>query len=142
MKKSIDFELVKELSKLTPEQAAMKAARDKELHDIIEGKDYRILLVIGPCSAHDEEAVMEYVRRLAKLQEQVKDKVFMSQTETNKPCTTGDGYKGLLHKQDPTGKSNLIQGIAAVRSLHNRVTSRNRPDDSRRNAVPENLIAG
>ena len=86
LSEKIDFELVKELSKLTPEQAAMKAARDKELHDIIEGKDDRILLVIGPCSAHDEEAVMEYVRRLAKLQEQVKDKVFMFpvSTQTNR----------------------------------------------------------
>lgn len=118
----------------------MKAARDKELHDIIEGKDDRILLVIGPCSAHDEEAVMEYVRRLAKLQEQVKDKVFMvPRIYTNKPRTTGDGYKGLLHKQDPTGKSNLIQGIAAVRSLHNRVITETGLTTADEMLYPENL---
>ena len=140
LSEKIDFELVKELSKLTPEQAAMKAARDKELHDIIEGKDDRILLVIGPCSAHDEEAVMEYVRRLAKLQEQVKDKVFMvPRIYTNKPRTTGDGYKGLLHKQDPTGKSNLIQGIAAVRSLHNRVITETGLTTADEMLYPENL---
>ena len=140
LSEKIDFELVKELSKLTPEQAAMKAARDKELHDIIEGKDDRILLVIGPCSAHDEEAVMEYVRRLAKLQEKVKDKVFMvPRIYTNKPRTTGDGYKGLLHKQDPTGKSNLIQGIAAVRSLHNRVITETGLTTADEMLYPENL---
>ena len=136
LSEKIDFELVKELSKLTPEQAAMKAARDKELHDIIEGKDDRILLVIGPCSAHDEEAVMEYVRRLAKLQEQVKDKVFMvPRIYTNKPHTTGDGYKGLLHKQDPTGEQPDARNRCCAQPAQPR-HHRNRPDDSRRNAVP------
>lgn len=140
LSKPIDFEGINSLSKLTPEQVAKKAARDEELKQIIEGKDDRILLVIGPCSAHEEEAVMEYVHRLAKLQEKVADKVFMvPRVYTNKPRTNGDGYKGLLHQQNPEGESNLIKGIAAVRSLHNRVISETGLTTADEMLYPENL---
>lgn len=136
----INFEEVKALSKLTEAQAKMKAARDEELKGIIEGKDQRILLLIGPCSAHEEKAVMEYVTRLAKLQEKVKDKIFMvPRIYTNKPRTNGDGYKGLLHQQHPEAASNLIQGIAAVRSLHNRVITETGLTTADEMLYPENL---
>ncbi len=136
----INFEQVKALSKLTPEQEQLKAIRDQELKEIIEGKSKKILLIIGPCSAHNEEAVMEYVTRLAKLQEKVQDKIFMvPRIYTNKPRTNGDGYKGLLHQQNPEGKSNLIKGIAAVRSLHNRVISETGLTTADEMLYPENL---
>jgi 3-deoxy-7-phosphoheptulonate synthase len=136
----IDFAQVKSLSKLTTQQAEKKATRDQELKNIIEGKSQKILLLIGPCSAHDEDAVMEYVTRLAKLQERVQDKVFMvPRVYTNKPRTNGDGYKGLLHQQNPEGESNLIQGIAAVRSLHNRVISETSLTTADEMLYPENL---
>ncbi|OJG68922.1 3-deoxy-7-phosphoheptulonate synthase [Enterococcus moraviensis] len=136
----INFEQVKSLSKLTPKQAQNKAIRDQELRDIIEGKSEKILLVIGPCSAHNEEAVMEYVHRLARLQEKVQDKIFMvPRVYTNKPRTNGDGYKGLLHQQNPEGESNLIKGIAAVRSLHNRVITETGLTTADEMLYPENL---
>ncbi|GGC81722.1 3-deoxy-7-phosphoheptulonate synthase [Enterococcus wangshanyuanii] len=140
LSKTIDFDQVKTLSTLTKEQAEKKALRDHELKEIIEGKSQKILLLIGPCSAHDEEAVMEYVTRLAKLQEKVQDKVFMvPRVYTNKPRTNGDGYKGLLHQQNPDGESNLIKGIAAVRSLHNRVISETGLTTADEMLYPENL---
>lgn len=136
----INFEEVKALSKLTEAQAQLKAARDEELKGIIEGKDQRILLLIGPCSAHEEKAVMEYVTRLARLQEKVKDKIFMvPRVYTNKPRTNGDGYKGLLHQQHPEAASNLIQGITAVRSLHNRVITETGLTTADEMLYPENL---
>lgn len=136
----INLEEVKSLSKLTTEQNKRKESRDIELKNIIEGKDDRILLVIGPCSAHNEEAVMEYVSRLAKLQEKVADKIFMvPRVYTNKPRTNGDGYKGLLHQQNPNEKSNLIKGIAAVRSLHNRVIAETGLTTADEMLYPENL---
>lgn len=138
----INFEQVKSLSKLTEEHAKVKAARDKELQAIMEGKDERILLLIGPCSAHEESSVMEYVTRLAKIQEEVKDKIFMvPRIYTNKPRTNGDGYKGLLHHQNPEEgeTSNLIQGIGAVRRLHNKVISETGLTTADEMLYPENL---
>lgn len=136
----INFEQVKSLSKLNDLQAQKKELRDQELKTIIEGKSQKILLVIGPCSAHNEDAVMEYVTRLAKLQETVQDKIFMvPRVYTNKPRTNGDGYKGLLHQQNPEGESNLIQGIAAVRQLHNRVICETGLTTADEMLYPENL---
>ena len=105
----IDFDAVKESTTLTGEALAKKQARDKELEAIIKGEDDRTLLVIGPCSSDNEEAVLDYAHRLAKLQEEVKDKVFMvMRVYTAKPRTNGDGYKGLVHQPDAEGKPNLI----------------------------------
>jgi 3-deoxy-7-phosphoheptulonate synthase len=136
----INFEEVKALSKLTVQQKEQKQLRDQELKAIIEGKNEKILLLIGPCSAHDEKAVLEYTLRLARLQEQVKDQIFIvPRVYTNKPRTNGDGYKGLLHHQDPSGKSNLIKGIAAVRSLHKRVITETGLTTADEMLYPENL---
>ena len=136
----INTETVKAVTKLDPEVAAKKAARDAELEKIITGEDQRILLVIGPCSAHDEEAVMEYVRRLAQLQTEVADKVFMvPRIYTNKPRTNGDGYKGLLHQQKLDEGSNLIRGILAVRKLHKRVITETGLTTADEMLYPENL---
>lgn len=122
--KKINFDALKEESKLTGDVLAKKEARDRELEAIIKGEDDRVLLVIGPCSSDNEDAVLEYARRLAKLQEEAKDRVFMvMRVYTAKPRTNGDGYKGLMHQPDTSEAPSLINGIKAVRHLHYRVIS-------------------
>lgn len=140
LSEKINTETVKGITKLDPEPAAQKAARDKELAAIMTGEDQRLLLVIGPCSAHDEEAVMAYVQRLATLQKEVADKIFMvPRIYTNKPRTNGDGYKGLLHQQRLDEGSNLIRGIMAVRKLHKRVITETGLTTADEMLYPENL---
>ena len=107
---------------LTPECMELKAARDKEVADVITGKSKKFLVIIGPCSADREDAVCEYMSRLAKVNEQVKDKlVIVPRVYTNKPRTTGGGYKGMLHQPDPEKKPNMYEGLVAIRKLHMRV---------------------
>ena len=102
----------------------MKIRKDREISDIFTGADNRLLLIIGPCSADKEDSVLDYICRLAKLQEQVKDKIlFIPRVYTNKPRTTGDGYKGMVHQPDPMEKPDMLQGIIAIRKLHTRVIS-------------------
>lgn len=106
---------------LPEEAAAVKAARDGEIQDIFTGKDNRLLLVIGPCSADSEAPVMAYLERLRTVQDKVRDKIMMiPRLYTNKPRTTGGGYKGLLHYPNPTEKPDLIKGVIATRQLHMR----------------------
>ena len=107
---------------LTPECVELKVARDKEVADVITGKSKKFLVIIGPCSADREDAVCEYMSRLAKVNEQVKDKlVIVPRVYTNKPRTTGGGYKGMLHQPDPEKKPNTYEGLVAIRKLHMRV---------------------
>ena len=104
---------------LTKEQAEIKACRDKEVADIITGKDDRLLVVIGPCSADSEEPVLEYIGRLAKVAEKVKDRlVIVPRIYTNKPRTTGEGYKGIASQPDPMSDPDMVAGIAAMRGMH------------------------
>ena len=136
----INIEEVRALSKLEGQALERKSQRDKELEAIIRGEDQRILLVIGPCSSDNEEAVLDYAHRLAKLQEEVKDKVFMvMRVYTAKPRTNGDGYKGLVHQPDAEGKPNLINGIKAVRNLHYRVITETGITTADEMLYPENL---
>jgi 3-deoxy-7-phosphoheptulonate synthase len=98
---------------------AIKAARDNELKDIFTGASKKIALIIGPCSADNEEAVCEYVSRLAKVHEKVKDKItIVPRIYTNKPRTTGEGYKGMMHQPDPLDEPNILEGIKAIRKMH------------------------
>lgn len=95
-------EEIKQQLPLSPELIAKKAARDKEISDIITGKDQRLLLVIGPCSADHEDSVIDYVNRLVPVQEKVKERVLIiPRIYTNKPRTTGEGYKGIASQPDP-----------------------------------------
>lgn len=104
---------------LSEELIAKKKAFDAEVRDVFTGKSDKFVAVIGPCSADNEEAVMDYVTRLAKVQAQIKDKVIIiPRVYTNKPRTTGDGYKGMLHQPDPEKKPDLVAGIKAIRKLH------------------------
>ena len=99
----------------------IKQERDPEIRRIFEGKSDKLLLIIGPCSADREDAVLDYLTRLSKVQEKVKDKIMIiPRVYTNKPRTTGGGYKGLVHQPDPEKKPDMLQGIIAVRELHQR----------------------
>ena len=113
---------IKEQYPLTAELSQVKARRDKEIADVFTGKSDRMVLIIGPCSADREDAVLEYCERLAKLQDAVSDKlVLIPRVYTNKPRTTGDGYKGLLHQPDPRKTSDMLEGVIAIRRLHTNV---------------------
>ena len=104
---------------LTDTLAAIKTERDAQIADIFTGKSDKMLLVIGPCSADREDAVLDYCTRLARLQEEVEDKLLLiPRVYTNKPRTTGDGYKGLLHQPDPQQRSDMLAGVIAIRRLH------------------------
>ena len=99
----------------------IKQERDPEIRRIFEGESDKLLLIIGPCSADREDAVLDYLTRLSKVQEKVKDKIMIiPRVYTNKPRTTGGGYKGLVHQPDPEKKPDMLQGIIAVRELHQR----------------------
>ena len=96
---------IKEQFPLSEKTARVKAARDEEMKKIFTGESDKFILIIGPCSADREDAVLDYVGRLAEVQEKVKDKIFIiPRIYTGKPRTTGDGYKGLMHQPDPTAK--------------------------------------
>jgi len=100
----------------------IKADRDVEIQNIFEGKDDRFLLIIGPCSADREDAVLEYMTKLRDVQEKVKDKIFIiPRVYTNKPRTNGTGYKGMLHQPNPEGEEDMLAGIIAIREMHTRV---------------------
>ncbi len=99
----------------------IKAERDAELRNIFEGKSDKLLLVIGPCSADHEDAVIDYISRLRKVQEKVQEKIFIvPRIYTNKPRTIGVGYKGMLHQPDPEKESDMLKGIIAIRQIHKR----------------------
>ncbi|WP_338024321.1 3-deoxy-7-phosphoheptulonate synthase [Aquibacillus albus] len=136
----ISINEMKELGKLSGQTLKHKEERDNELNAIINGEDDRLLLVIGPCSSDNEEAVLEYARRLAKLQEEVKDKIFIvMRVYTAKPRTNGDGYKGLIHQPDSKGNPSLINGIKAVRELHYKVITETGLTTADEMLYPENL---
>ena len=100
----------------------IKQKRDEEIRDIFTGKKDKFIVLVGPCSADNEESVCEYTRRLKKLSDQVADRVLViPRVYTNKPRTTGDGYKGMLHQPDPEKEPDLLAGIIAIRKMHIRV---------------------
>ncbi len=111
-------EIIEELP-LGFEVAAKKHERDLEIARVFKGEEDRFILIIGPCSADSEEPVIEYIHRLSRLQERVKDKILMiPRIYTNKPRTTGDGYKGMVHQPNPSGKPDMLKGLKAIRHLH------------------------
>lgn len=96
----------------------VKAERDKEIKEIFSGKSDKLVVIIGPCSADDEDSVCDYVNRLAKVNEKVKDKLFIvPRIYTNKPRTTGQGYKGMLHQPDPEKSPNMLEGLISIRKM-------------------------
>lgn len=110
---------IKEQYPLTDTVKKIKESRDAEIANIFTGKSDKFLLVIGPCSADNEDSVLDYIGRLSKIQEEVKDKiVIVPRIYTNKPRTTGLGYKGLVHQPDPEKGEDLLEGLIAMRRLH------------------------
>lgn len=115
---------IKEQYPLSEEAKKIKEKRDNELKDIFSGKSDRFVLIIGPCSADNEDSVMEYITRLRRLAEEVEDKIMIvPRIYTNKPRTTGDGYKGMLHQPDPGKEEDVLQGVIAIRNLHMRAVN-------------------
>lgn len=107
---------------LSFELAQIKERNDEEIKKIISGESSKFLLVIGPCSADNEDAVMEYIHRLKRVSEQVQDKILIvPRVYTGKPRTTGEGYKGLVHQPNPSEPPDMFKGLVAIRKIHMRV---------------------
>lgn len=119
-KLTIPYDLKQEYP-VTADMAQVFEQRDRELKDILGSRDSRLALIIGPCSADREDSVLDYVTRLVPIQEKVKDKLLIiPRVYTNKPRTTGAGYKGMLHQPDPEKQPDLLEGLIAIRKLHAR----------------------
>ena len=104
---------------LTADLEVIRDKRAEEIRDIFSGKSDKFILIIGPCSADNNEAVLDYISRLKDVQDEVKDKIFIiPRIYTNKPRTTGDGYKGMLHQPNPNETPDMLKGILAIRDLH------------------------
>lgn len=110
---------IKEQFPIPKEVKKVKAERDAAIADVFTGRSDKFLLIIGPCSADREDSVLDYVNRLAKVQDKVKDKILIiPRIYTNKPRTTGQGYKGMVHQPDPTKSEDMLEGLIAIRKLH------------------------
>ncbi len=143
----MSFEYIREIPRpakviedlpLTEELKRIKEERDQAIKAVLEGRSDKFLVIIGPCSAHDEDAVCEYVNRLARVQEEVKDSlILIPRIYTNKPRTTGIGYKGMAHQPDPLKEPNIVEGIYAIRRMHIRALS-----ESHLTAADEMLYPG
>lgn len=112
-------EEIKEEYALPKELAEIKAKRDADIADVITGRSNKFMVIIGPCSADNEDAVCDYVNRLAKINDKVSDKlILIPRIYTNKPRTTGEGYKGIVHQPDPEKKPDFLAGLIAMRKMH------------------------
>ncbi|MCI6012883.1 MAG: 3-deoxy-7-phosphoheptulonate synthase [Firmicutes bacterium] len=112
---------IKERYPLTKSVTKIKLERDEEIAKVFKGESDKFLLIIGPCSADNEDSVMDYISRLAKVQEKVKDRIIIiPRIYTNKPRTTGQGYMGMVHQPDPEKEEDLLEGLIAIRRLHTR----------------------
>ena len=115
---------IKEQFPLAPDAAKALATRVDELKSVFSGESDKFILVVGPCSADREDAVLDYIYRLRGVQEKVSDKIIIvPRIYTNKPRTTGEGYKGMLHQPDPNQKPDMLKGIVAIRKLHMRAVA-------------------
>ena len=131
---------IREQFPIPAELAALKEKRDAEIRKVITGESDKFLVIIGPCSADNETAVLDYTSRLVKVQDKVKDKIIIiPRGFTNKPRTTGEGYKGLLHQPDPEKKPNMYEGLIAIRRMHMHVVQETGLTTADEMLYPENL---
>ena len=131
---------IREQFPIPAELAALKEKRDAEIRKVITGESDKFLVIIGPCSADNETAVLDYTSRLVKVQDKVKDKIIIiPRVYTNKPRTTGEGYKGLLHQTDPEKKPNMYEGLIAIRRMHMHVVQETGLTTADEMLYPENL---
>ena len=145
----MSFKLVNELPSpaeileqfpLPEKLAVLKAERDEEIKKVITGESNKFLVIIGPCSADNEDAVCDYANRLAKVQEKTKDRLLIvPRVYTNKPRTTGEGYMGMLHQPDPEKKPDMLQGILAIRHMHMKVFRETGMSTADEMLYPDNL---
>lgn len=132
-------EILKMEYPISPALVAMKQARDAEIKKVFTGESDKFLVIIGPCSADNEDSVCEYVSRLAKVSEEVADRlILIPRIYTNKPRTTGAGYKGMLHQPDPTQAPDLYRGIVSIRKMHIRAMSESALTAADEMLYPEN----
>ncbi len=131
---------IREQIPLPAELAKIKAARDEEIKAIFRGDSKKFILIIGPCSADHAEPVIDYCNRLGELAKEVSDKIFIvPRIYTNKPRTTGEGYKGMLHQPDPEKGANVLDGVAAIRELHMEVLKQTGMSTADEMLYPDNL---
>lgn len=133
-------EEIKERFPLPAEFKALKLERDQAISDVFTGKSDKFLVIIGPCSADNEDSVSDYVNRLTKVQEKTKDRlILIPRIYTNKPRTTGEGYKGMLHQPDPEKKPDMHEGLIAIRKMHMKVLTETGLSTADEMLYPENL---
>ncbi|HKM33191.1 MAG TPA: 3-deoxy-7-phosphoheptulonate synthase [Lachnospiraceae bacterium] len=130
---------IKELLPMSDKLIALKKERDAQIKDVFIGKSKKFIVIIGPCSADHEDSVCDYVNRLAKVNEKVKDKlILIPRIYTNKPRTTGDGYKGILSQPDPEKKPDFLAGLKAMRKMHIRAMEESELTAADEMLYPEN----
>ena len=130
---------IKDMYPVSEELAEKKRETDLALRRIFTGGDDRLVLIIGPCSADKEDSVLDYVSRLARVQERVSDKLLIvPRVYTNKPRTTGDGYKGMLHQPDPNSSPDMLRGLIAIRRMHLKVLEQTGLSSADEMLYPEN----
>lgn len=128
-----------EMIPMSSELKKIKSRRDEEIKKVLSNDSDKFLLIIGPCSADQEDAVCDYVNRLSKIQEEVKDKIIIiPRIYTNKPRTTGEGYKGMVHQPSPTEKTDMLKGIQSMRRMHLRAISESHLTCADEMLYPEN----
>jgi 3-deoxy-7-phosphoheptulonate synthase len=133
-------EEIKEIIPLSNSLAKIKEQKDEEIKNVFLNRDNRFILIIGPCSAHELAPVLSYVAKLAKVQEKVKDKIIIiPRVYTNKPRTTGEGYKGMVHQPNPNEKPNMVEGIKAIRNMQIQVLSESHLSPADEMLYPTNL---
>lgn len=126
---------------LSAKLADIKAARDAEIADVLTGKSNKFIVIIGPCSADNEESVCEYIRRLSRVNDEVQDKlILVPRIYTNKPRTTGDGYKGLASQPDPNKAEDFVAGLIAMRKMHIRAMEETGLSAADEMLYPENWV--
>lgn len=131
---------IREQFPLPAQLAAVKEKRDEEIRQVLTGESDKFLVIIGPCSADNEDSVCDYTSRLVPVQEKVKDKIIIiPRVYTNKPRTTGEGYKGLLHQPDPEKKPNMYEGLIAIRRMHMHVVQETGLTTADEMLYPENM---
>ena len=131
---------VKKMYPLSDKVVQIKKERDAQIRDVFTGASDKFLLIIGPCSADNEVSVLDYIHRLASIQDKIGDRIILiPRIYTNKPRTTGEGYKGLLHQPDPGKKPNMYEGLIAIRKMHMHVVQETGLTTADEMLYPENL---
>ena len=130
---------IKEMIPMPAQLAELKKKRDQEIADVLKGNSDKFLVIVGPCSADNEDAVCDYISRLAKVNEKVSDRlVIIPRIYTNKPRTTGEGYKGIVHQPDPEKKPDFLGGLQAMRKMHIRAINESGLTSADEMLYPEN----